>query len=97
MNSKWAHCEFKTDITYSDEKTGEYIPYKCDEPEHILNSKLCIFHHQDPKIKEANKRRIEVESFFWYRNECGIIRCCFQDSWWCCNIWFDYHSFKKKV
>ena len=53
-----ARCGFKTDIKYRDEKTGEYIPYECNEPEeNILDSGLCIFHDPDPKIKEAYKQK----------------------------------------
>jgi hypothetical protein len=56
------HCRFKTDIGYDDENTGKYVPYVCPEPkENILDSGLCIFHEQDPKIKEAYKQKIEME------------------------------------
>ena len=51
-----AHCGFKTDIGYGDEKTGKYIPYVCPEPEeNILDSGLCIFHSNNFKILKLKK------------------------------------------
>ena len=59
-----ARCGFKTDIEYRDEKTREYIPYVCPEPEeNILDSGLCIFHDEkylkDSKNKEANEQNMK--------------------------------------
>ncbi|MFH7813463.1 hypothetical protein ACH0C8_16275, partial [Acetobacter lovaniensis] len=59
-----ARCGFKTDIEYRDENTGEYVQYVCLEPEkNILDSGLCIFHHEnyleDSKNKEANEQKLK--------------------------------------
>ena len=59
-----ARCGFKTDIKYLDEKTGEYIPYICLEPEqNILDSGLCIFHDEnylkDSKNRKANEQKLK--------------------------------------
>lgn len=61
-----ARCGFKTDFTYRDEKTGEYIPYECNEPkENILDSGLCIFHDEnylkELKNKEANEQNLRTK------------------------------------
>jgi hypothetical protein len=58
-----AHCRFKTDIDYRDEKTGEDVRYACPEPEeNILDSGLCIFHDdnylKDSKDKEATDQNL---------------------------------------
>lgn len=57
-----ACCQFKT--SYCD-KTGNYVPYECEEKnvENIQASGLCIFHDEkyltDPKNKESNEQHLK--------------------------------------